>query len=167
MGEDLVVVGRVAGLYGVRGWFKVVSYTEPRRNILGYRPWHLEQAGVVAQAGPVTGQEKGKSLVAHLDGIEDRDAAAGLIGANILVNRTLFAPIEQDEYYWRDLVGLEVENVEGKNLGVVESLMETGANDVLVVQGERRRLIPFVVDEVVRRVDLAAAKIVVDWDPEF
>jgi len=165
--ENLVVVGRVAGLFGVKGWFKVFSYTEPRKNILDYRPWHLERAGVVEQAGPVTGQIQGKGLVAHLAGIEDRDAAAGLIGANILVNRDLFAQTERDEYYWRDLAGMQVVNVEGVSLGVVESLLETGANDVLVLQGERRRLIPFVVDDVVKRVDLDTAKIIVDWDPEF
>jgi 16S rRNA processing protein RimM len=164
---NLVVVGRVAGLYGVKGWIKVISYTEPRKNILDYRPWHLEQDGVIEEAGSVTGRIQGKGLVANLAGIEDRDAAAGLIGANILVNRDLFAQPESDEYYWRDLVGLKVVTTEGVNLGSVESLLETGANDVLVLQGERRRLIPFVVDDIVKRVDLDAAKIIVDWEPEF
>jgi 16S rRNA processing protein RimM len=165
--KNLVVVGHVAGLYGVKGWFKVISYTEPRRNILDYQPWHLEQAGVIEPAGSLTGQIQGKSLVAHLAGIEDRDAAAGLIGANIFVNRDLFVQTEKDEYYWRDLEGLQVVNVEGVSLGVVESLLETGANDVLILRGERRRLIPFVVDDIVKRVDLDAAKIIVDWEPEF
>lgn len=167
MDKNLVVVGHVAGLYGVKGWFKVISYTEPRRNILDYQPWHLEQAGVIEPAGSLTGQIQGKSLVAHLAGIEDRDAAAGLIGANIFVNRDLFVQTEKDEYYWRDLEGLQVVNVEGVSLGVVESLLETGANDVLILRGERRRLIPFVVDDIVKRVDLDAAKIIVDWEPEF
>ena len=112
MDKNLVVVGRIAGLYGVKGWFKVISYTEPRRNILDYQPWHLEQAGVIEPAGSLTGQIQGKSLVAHLAGIEDRDAAAGLVGANIFVNRDLFAQTERDEYYWRDLAGLQVMNVE-------------------------------------------------------
>jgi 16S rRNA processing protein RimM len=165
--KNLVVVGHVAGLYGVKGWFKVISYTEPRRNILDYQPWHLEQAGVIEPAGSLTGQIQGKSLVAHLAGIEDRDAAAGLVGANIFVNRDLFVQTEKDEYYWRDLEGLQVVNVEGVSLGVVESLLETGANDVLILRGERRRLIPFVVDDIVKRVDLDAAKIIVDWEPEF
>jgi 16S rRNA processing protein RimM len=165
--KNLVVVGHVAGLYGVKGWFKVISYTEPRRNILDYQPWHLEQAGVIEPAGSLTGRIQGKSLVAHLAGIEDRDAAAGLVGANIFVNRDLFVQTEKDEYYWRDLEGLQVVNVEGVSLGVVESLLETGANDVLILQGERRRLIPFVVDDIVKRVDLDAAKIIVDWEPEF
>jgi len=165
--KNLVVVGRVAGLYGVKGWLKVISHTEPRRNILDYQPWHLEQAGGIEPAGAVTGEIKGILLVGHFAGIEDRDAAAGLIGANILVTRDLFVQTEKDEYYWRDLEGLQVVNVEGVSLGVVESLLETGANDVLILQGERRRLIPFVVDDIVKRVDLDAAKIIVDWEPEF
>jgi 16S rRNA processing protein RimM len=165
--EKLVVVGRVAGLYGVRGWVKVISYTEPRKNILSYRPWHLEHAGVIEQVDPTAGREQGKGLVAQVAGIENRDAAAGLIGADILVNRELFAQTGSNEYYWRDLVGLRVATIGGVTLGVVDSLLETGANDVLVLQGERRRLIPFVVDDIVKRVDLDAATIVVDWDPEF
>lgn len=167
MDENLVVVGRVAGLYGVRGWIKVISYTDPRKNILGYRPWHLERAGIIEPVDLAAGREQGKGLVAQVAGIEDRDAAAGLIGANILVNRELFAQTGSNEYYWRDLVGLRVATIEGVTLGVVDSLLETGANDVLVLQGERRRLIPFVVDDIVKRVDLDAATIVVDWDPEF
>jgi len=165
--ENLVVVGRVAGLYGVRGWIKVISYTDPRKNILGYRPWHLERAGNIEQVDLAAGREQGKGLIAQVAGIEDRDTAAGLIGANILVNRELFAQTGSNEYYWRDLVGLQVATIEGVTLGVVDSLLETGANDVLVLQGERRRLIPFVVDDIVKRVDLDAGTIVVDWDPEF
>lgn len=167
MDEKLVVVGRVAGLYGVRGWVKVISYTEPRKNILSYRPWHLERSGVIEQADPAAGREQGKGLVAQIAGFEDRDASAGLIGASILVNRELFAQTGSNEYYWRDLVGFRVATIEGVTLGVVDSLLETGANDVLVLQGDRRRLIPFVVDDIVKRVDLDAATIIVDWDPEF
>jgi 16S rRNA processing protein RimM len=165
--EKLVVVGRVAGLYGVRGWVKVISYTEPRKNILSYQPWYLERDGVVEQADPTAGREQGKGLVAQVAGIKDRDAAAGLIGADILVKRELFAQTGSNEYYWRDLVGMRVATIDGVTLGVVDSLLETGANDVLVLQGERRRLIPFVVDDIVKSVDLDAAMIIVDWDPEF
>jgi 16S rRNA processing protein RimM len=165
--EKLVVVGRIAGLYGVKGWVKVTSYTKPRKNILDYRPWCLERAGVIEQVDPTAGREQGKGLIAQIAGIEDRDAAAGIIGADILVSRELFAQTGDDEYYWRDLVGLRVMTIDGVNLGVVDSLLETGANDVLVVMGERRRLIPVVLDDVIKRIDLAAATITVDWSPEF
>ena len=167
MDEKLIVVGRVVGLYGVKGWVKVHSYTEPRRNILSYRPWYLEHAGKVEQVDPTTGREQGKSLVAQFAGIEDRDEAGKLIGANILVNRETFAQTGSNEYYWSDLTGLQVATIDGVSLGVVHSLLATGANDVLVVEGERRRLIPFVADDVVKRVDLDAAMITVDWDPDL
>ncbi len=164
MDEHRVVVGRIAGFYGLKGWVKVISYTEPRKNILGYRPWFLERGGVVEEFDLAAGKEHGKGLVARVVGIEDRTAATALIGANILVNREVFAPAGSDEYYWRDLVGLRVATVEGAMLGVVDSLLETGANDVLVVvQDDHRWLIPFVVDDVVKQVDFDAARIVVDW----
>ena len=167
MDEKLIVVGRVAGLYGIKGWLKIISHTEPRQNILDYRPWYLERAGKVEQVDPVAGRKQGKSLVAQVAGIEDRDTAARLIGATILVNRESFAQPESAEYYWNDLVGLKVETVEGVTLGVVDSLIATGANDVLIIEGDRRRLIPFIADDVIKKVDLDAAKITVDWDPEF
>ena len=167
MDEKRVVVGRITGLYGVKGWIRLISYTVPRENILGYRPWHLKRAGVDGQVIPATGREQGKGLVAKVEGIEDRAAAAGLIGADILVNSELFAPAGIDEFYWRDLVGMRVVTIEGLTLGVVDCLLETGANDVLVLQGEKRRLIPFVIDDVVKRVDLDAAMIIVDWDSGF
>jgi len=165
--EKFIVVGHIVGLHGVRGWVKVVSYTEPRQNILDYRPWYLEQAGVVEQVDPAAGREQGKSLIAQISGIEDRDTAAGLIGANILVNRELFAQTGSGEYYWSDLIGLQVTTIDGVILGVVDSLLATGANDVLVVCGDRRRLIPFISDDVVKCVDLAAGMVTVDWDPDF
>ena len=167
MDDKLIVVGRVAGLYGIKGWLKIISHTEPRRNILDYRPWYLERAGKVEQVDPVTGREQGKSLVAQIAGIDDRDMATGLIGATILVNRELFVQTGSNEYYWNDLVGMNVETVDGVTLGVVDSLLATGANDVLIVEGDRRRLIPFIADDVIKRVDLDTAKIMVDWDPEF
>ncbi len=165
--ETRVVVGRIAGHYGVRGWVKVASFTEPREKILEYRPWYLEHDGAVQPLEIVGCQAHGKGLIAQFAGVADRDAAAALIGTNILVARESFGAAGDGRYYWRDLIGLRVVTVAGRDLGVVESLLATGANDVLVVQGERRRLIPFVVDDCVQRVDLEAATITVDWDPEF
>lgn len=167
MDENWVEVGRVAGPYGVKGWFRVNSFTEPRNNILVYGPWHLVQNETLSISAPVSGKQQGKSLVARIEGVDDREAASDLCGARILVDRGNFAPTARDEYYWRDLIGLSVSTNEGLSLGTVDSLMETGANDVLVVKGDRRRLIPFVVGEVISSVDLAAGRIIVAWDPEF
>ncbi len=158
-----IVLGRIAGLYGVRGWVRVFSETDPRENILRYSPWLLEGAAHVV----VEGRRHGKGLVVRLEGCEDRDQAAALIGRDICVRRDQLPPARPDEFYWADLEGLDVRTVAGKPLGRVSHLFDTGANDVLVVKGDRERLLPFVWDDIVKDVDLASGTITVDWDPEF
>lgn len=167
MDERYVAVGRVSGVHGVKGWVKVYSYTRPRDNIVRYQPWRVERDSKSERYEVDAGGAHGKGVIAHLTGIDDRDAAAALVGAEILVRREQFANADENEYYWADLVGLEVVTTSGVALGKVDSLMETGANDVLVVVGEQRRLLPFLMGQVVKDVDLSARKIVVAWDPEF
>jgi 16S rRNA processing protein RimM len=161
--DRLIVLGRIAGLYGVRGWVRVFSETEPRENILRYSPWLLE--GVTHVVGE--GRRHGKGLVVRLTGCNDRDQAATLIGRDICVRRDQLPPARPDEFYWADLEGLQVKTVEGKPLGRVSHLFDTGANDVLVVKADRERLLPFVWDDIVKDVDFASGTITVDWDPEF
>ena len=146
---------------------KVFSYTQPRENIVHYQPWLLEREGTTDRRQVDAGGAHGKAVIAHMVGVDDRDTAAALIGAEILVPREQFADAGENEYYWTDLVGLEVVTTSGSVLGEVDSLMETGSNDVLVVIGERRCLVPFVMKQVVKDVDLAARKIIVAWDPEL
>jgi len=167
MAEQRVLVGRVVGLYGVRGWVKIFSFTEPRTNILEYAPWHLHGDEDFPECTIAEGRVHGKGLIARIDGVSDRDAAARYVGAEISVDREQFGRESADEHYWIDLQGMQVETIDGKVLGTVEHLFATGANDVMVVAGDRRRLVPFVADDVVRRVDKAVRKIVVDWDPDF
>lgn len=167
MEEQQVIVGRISGLFGVRGWVKVFSFTEPRENILKYAPWRLRQGEETIELALAEGRVHGKGLVARIDGVEDRDAAARYVGADIWVDRDQFGRASEGEYYWVDLEGMQVETVDGQVLGTVANVLATGANDVLVVAGERRRLLPFLVDDVVKRVDSDARTIVVDWDPEF
>lgn len=162
-----VVVGRISGLFGVRGWVKVFSYTDPRENVLTYTPWQLDHGDETVEVAVAEGRVQGKGVIARIDGVDDRDAAARLVGADIRVDREQLARVPDNEYYWVDLEGMQVETVDGQALGTVATLFATGANDVLVVEGERRRLIPFVRDDVVQRVDRDAKKIVVDWDPDF
>jgi 16S rRNA processing protein RimM len=165
-GDKLVTLGRVGGVYGVRGWVKVISFTAPRENILAYGDWTLEQGGAFRRYRLERGQRHGKGLVAKLAGVDDRDAADSLIGAGISVPRKALPACEAGEYYWTDLEGLLVQNLSGIRLGVVDHLLATGAHDVLVLDGGER-LIPFASPEVVRRVDLEAGVIVVDWEPDF
>jgi len=163
--QRYVHAGYVSGVYGVSGWVRVYSFTEPREQIISYSPWQLlDDAGDARCRPVVAGRRQGKGVVARLEGVDDRDTAAGLVGMRVLVDRRQFAAPGDGEYYWADLVGLEVCTEQGESLGVVDHLIETGANDVLVVTGTRRRLIPFVVDRVVKSVD--ERRIVVDWDTE-
>ena len=165
--EEYVVMGRIAGLYGVRGWVKVLSETEPRDNILGYSPWYLKLSGKWVQMEPAEGRIHGKGLVTRIDGYTDRDAAVHLVGAEIAVHRDQLPAAGKGEYYWSDLIGLKVVNAAGVELGQVDHLLETGANDVLVVKGERERLIPYTPGQAVVKVDLEAALLTVEWDADF
>ncbi|MDD3450013.1 MAG: ribosome maturation factor RimM [Gammaproteobacteria bacterium] len=164
---DLLVMGRVSGVFGVRGWVKVWSYSDPRENLLEYPVWRLRLAGGWRPVRVLEGRAHGKALVARLEGCGDREAARALIGADIAVRREELPLLPPGEYYWGELEGLRVETLEGRALGVVDHLIETGANDVLVVRGERERLIPYLPGEVVREVDLEQGTLRVDWDPEF
>jgi 16S rRNA processing protein RimM len=162
-----VVFGQVRGVFGVRGWLRVQSFTEPLDNILSYSPWRIDCAGERGCHDVVSGRRHGHGLIACLTGIADRDAAAALVGGSIAVDRSALPITSTGEYYWADLEGLAVVNGDGRRLGRVDYLLETGANDVMVVAGERERLIPFVPGEVVLNVDLAEQTIRVAWDPDF
>ena len=165
--HNKLVVGRVSGLHGVNGWIKVFSYTEPPDNIFVYRPWLIEHETTRREFSVVDVKQHGSVLIAKLGGVVDRDTAALLVGADIVVKREQLPPPAPGEYYWTDLVGLDVIGAGGVLLGTVERLFETGANDVMVVAGERERLIPWILGEVVDQVDLENRRITVTWDPEF
>lgn len=159
-------MGRISGLFGIRGWIKVFSETSPRTNILDYQSWYLQLAGEWRECRLKQGQAHGKGVVALLEGFNDRDQAVELLGSEIAVSRAQLPDTEQGEYYWADLEGACVTTLEGIDLGRVESLFSTGSNDVMVVKGDRERLIPFV-DGTVIKVDLDRDLITVEWDPEF
>ena len=167
-GNEYIVIGRITGIYGVRGWVKIFSHTQPRENILSYATWYLKEQGAWVTCELETGRVHGKGVVAKLKGCDDRDAAAALMGNTIAIRREQLPQAAADEYYWADLIGLKVVTPEGVELGVVDSLLETGANDVLVVmQDGMERLIPFVQGRFIKGIDLASGVITVDWDPEF
>ncbi|MFB1487304.1 MULTISPECIES: ribosome maturation factor RimM [unclassified Thiocapsa] len=160
-----IVVGHIAGVYGVRGWLKVMSETDPPEGILSYSPWLL---GADATAWTVNeGKRHGKGIVVSLLGCDDRDRAAALVGRDIAVVRDQLPPASHDEFYWVDLEGLSVETTEGVVLGAIDHLFATGANDVIVVKGDRERLLPFVWGDVVKDVDFEQRRMLVDWDPSF
>jgi len=133
-----------------------------------YRTWYLQQRDGGWQAfSLLEGRQQGKGVVAHLQDCEDRDQAQALMGREIGIRRDQLPATAPGEYYWSDLEGLKVITLEGDALGSVDHLIETGANDVLVVKGERERLIPFISEQVIVAVDLEAGEIQVDWDKDF
>lgn len=164
--DEWVVLGRVAGLYGVQGWIKLVSYTRRREDIFNYPRWRLTRGDGRQEFALIDGRRQGKGLAAHLEGLNDRELANQWIGADIAVLKTELPALAPGTYYWSQLEGLKVVNADGIELGLVSHLIDTGANDVLVVTGERERLIPYI-ETVVRAVDLATGVMRVDWDADF
>jgi 16S rRNA processing protein RimM len=170
---DLIAVGHVSVAYGIKGWVKIHAQTDPISNIFDYRPWYLKTREGFKSVKVLDWRVQGKGIVAQLDVAPDRNAADTLKNLEIWVPKTALPTLEDGDYYWSDLVGLEVRTEAGLIMGVVDGLMETGSNDVLVVQGnaesmdKRERLIPWLLDSVVKKVDLVERVITVDWDPEF
>ena len=164
----MVLVGRVLGAFGIRGDLKIESFTDPLRALLRYQPWTLRDArGAERLLDGVSGRETAKGVVAHIAGVDDRDQAEAMRGLEIWVPRAQLPPPSEGEYYWVDLEGLRVLTTEGVDLGRVAYLFDTGANEVLVVQGDRERMLPFLQPDVVTAVDFEAGLVTVDWDPEF
>lgn len=162
----MVPVGRVSGVYGVQGWVRIHSYTEPREAVLDLTPWFVRDGDGWRAVALRAGRRHGKGVVAAFVACADPEQARTLVGLEIGVARGQLPPPGPGQYYWVDLEGLRVETVGGQALGVVVRLLETGANDVLVVQGERERLIPYVRGRVVVAVDLEDGVLTVDWDPD-
>lgn len=163
--EAWVVLGEVAGVYGVQGWLRIFSHTEPREGILKYPTWWLGEPGKREMSTLVTGRVHGHGVVAQLEGITDRDQALALIGTPIAVPRSELA--DEHGYYWTDLEGVEVKNREGIFLGHITGHIPTGANDVMVVHdGKRERLIPWAPGRTVDEVHLDEGWMQVDWHPE-
>ena len=162
-----ILVGQVSGLFGLKGWVKVFSYTQPRENIIQYNPW-LINIGQDWQEVQVTEAKKhGKGIIAHLQSYDDLDKSRLLVGCEIALQRQQLPELDPGDYYWSELVGLRVVNLDGVELGQIDRLIETGSNDVLVILGERERLVPYIKNQVIKKINLDEKLMQVDWDPEF
>lgn len=160
-------MGRVVAPYAVRGWIKLQTFTEYLDSLLDYPVWRIGKDGDWRDYRVLDGKVHGQYLMASLEGVGDRNAAEALMGLDVAVLREEMPEAEEDEYYWDDLIGLDVVNLAGEVLGRVEGLLETGANDVLQVRdGGTERLLPFV-GAVVKEVDLEAGRLVVDWGLDY
>ena len=165
--SDWVVLGRVSGLFGVQGWVRVFSHTDPREGIVRYSPVFLKQRDEWRLIEIEAGRAHGAGVVLKFVGCDDRDQAATLLQREIAVRRAQLPPPEPGEYYWADLEGLRVVTLDGVELGTVHSLFATGANDVMIVRGARERLVPFIRGDVIDEFDLERRLLRVDWDPDF
>lgn len=171
--DELIVVGKVSTVYGVKGWVKLYSFTEPLSNLLDYAELYIKRG---EQWQPITiteGRPHGKSLVAALEGVADREQARALTGCELAVSRSELPDLPEDEFYWHQLEGLRVLTEDQQLLGVVDHMMATGANDVMAVSpcegsiDQNERLLPYVPGVYVKTVNLDDGTIVVDWDPAF
>lgn len=167
MAQQRINIGNIAGAFGVKGWVKVFSDTRPSENILAYSPWRLAKNNSCTTVTVINGHLQGKAIVAQLAEIKDREQAKLLTDWGISIAREQLPKTNVDEFYWSDLIGLTVITVGGHNLGQVDHLIETGANDVLVIKGGRERLIPFLVGKTVLKIDQKTRKMLVDWNSEF
>jgi len=170
MGSDdqqtLVLLGKIIGVFGLQGWVRIHSDTQPREAIGQYKQWLL---------GPTDWQcrrvervkVQGKRVIGRLQGCHTANDAQALLGREIAVHVIQLAGLAQNQYYWRDLIGLSVFTTQGCELGTVKRVFDTGANDVLVIEGERERLVPWDLNNVIKRVDLQQRNMQIDWDPNF
>ena len=161
-----IVIGKLGATYGVNGWLKIHTYTEFGENILHYSPWYLSAPGQDTYQETIIedGKPHGNSFIVKLFGANNPEEARLYTGKIISIQRSQLPPLPQDEYYWSDLVGLTVLNTQGEVLGTVSYLIETGANDVLVVKGDKEHAIPYLPGSVVVNIDLAKKEMIVDWE---
>lgn len=170
--SETLIVGKIGAPYGVKGWVKINAYTEQLSGIFDYSPWYLGSDGKEYQVDQWKTHNKG--LVAKLVGIDDRDQAEMVKNLDIAISAEQLPALADGEYYWRELIGMEVVNNQGYRLGTVKELFETGANDVMLVQanhndafGQKERLIPYLPEQVIVEVNKDDNSIKVDWDPAF
>ncbi|WP_028299415.1 ribosome maturation factor RimM [Oceanospirillum beijerinckii] len=172
--ENFVVLGKITSPFGLQGWVKVYSYTDPMDGLFQYKKWSLWRDGKpVGEFVLSKGQKHSKGLIARLKAVENRNQSEALAGTEIRISKDQLPDLEDGDYYWHQLEGLTVITIDGVNLGQVDYLIDTGANDVVVVKAstdsidDNERLLPYLLDQVVKEIDLSAGTMLVDWDPDF
>ena len=172
--QRIEVVGKLGSTYGIRGWLRIYSSTEQAESIFDYQPWFLKIKCEWQPTELENWRHHNHEIIVKLKGVDDREVAQTLANVEIGVDLSVFPELEEGDYYWHDLIGCSVVNLEGYTMGTVTEMMETGSNDVLVVKantkdafGKQERLIPFLYEQVVKRVDLTTKTIEVDWDAGF
>lgn len=174
MSNDRIVVGKFGACYGIRGWLKVFSYTDNTESIFDYSPWFVNQNGSWVEYKVESWKRHNKGMVVKLEGLDVREDAQLMTNFEISIDPAVLPELPSDEFYWRDLIGMQVVTDKGYDLGTVSDMLETGSNDVLVIKanlkdafGQKERLIPFLEEQVIKHIDRNAQRIEVDWDPGF
>lgn len=162
----MVVMGRIRVPHGIKGWVKVQPFTHETEGLLDYPEWWVGRDGEWKPRRVAEMAVHGMTVIARLEGCDDREGAAAFKGSDIAIPRSELPETGENEFYWRDLLGAEVSNLRGEKLGKVASLLDTGANQVLVLEGDRERLIPFI-SSVIIEVDVAGKRLVVEWETDY
>lgn len=172
--NERIVMGKLGSTYGIRGWLKVFSYTDNAESIFDYSPWYLNQKGEWVEYKVESWKRHGQGYVCKLAGLDVREDAQLMTNFEIAIDPASLPELSEDEFYWRELFGMQVFTTKGYNLGEVTDLLETGSNDVLVIKanlkdafGQKERLVPYLEEQVIKKVDREARRIEVDWDPGF
>ena len=165
VGRETVVLGRVGAPLGVQGWVRIHSYTDPPEGIANYAALELARGADVRRVRVLETKRAGQGMAVRLEGIETREAAQMLSGAEVRVDRSELPDPGPGTYYWHDLIGLEASNRDGQRLGRVEEILELPAHPVIVLRGDRERLVPLVRERLVA-VDLAGGRVTLDWHPD-
>lgn len=164
--DRIVVLGRIAGVFGVKGWVKVQSFTSPPDNLLDYKVWQIGVRDAWSPLSPAEGRLTNRGVLVRMENCSDRDQAQALIGAEIGVWRSELPAPAPGEYYWEDLTGLDAYSPSGQWLGKVDHFRETAVHPLIVIRGEREHMIPLVKQRLLA-VDLAAGRVTLDWDPDW
>jgi 16S rRNA processing protein RimM len=162
--REHIVVGQFGAPHGIKGFIKVQSFTRPEQNLFDYQPWFVKRQGQWQEIPLKTVERHAKRWVVQLENVEDRTKAQSLTGLTISVLREALPEPETGSYYWNDLIGLTVQSKQGQALGKVKDFLETGANDVMIVQKDKEELlIPFVFEHYILEISLERGEIIVDW----
>jgi len=164
--DKKLLVGKINGFFGLQGWVKVFSYTNPRTNILNYSPWSINVDGDFQTIEITNGREQSKTIVAHIKGVDSREDSQKFIGQDVYIDKDQLPKLPKGEYYWHELIGFDVINQDQVKLGIVDYFVETGANNILVVKGNKEHWIPYIEPFLVS-IDSKNKIILVDWDKDF
>ncbi|MEC9376339.1 MAG: ribosome maturation factor RimM [Pseudomonadota bacterium] len=164
--QKSVLMGKITGVFGVKGWLKLSSFADPPEKLGDYSPWRISDSSKSIIFDPLEFKPHGKAFIARLEGIKDRDQAKELTGMDIFLARNQLGELDAGQYYWSDLEGLIVKDINDQELGRVEQMIPAGASDVMVIEGDQRILIPFSLNETVVSVDIEKGFIRVDWEKD-